>query len=99
MNTASVPFMSALLGLVVVGTSSVTERGGRHYAAPSTTRPGLAVNKPGRRGPFSLRQGAFPRLGFGWLGALSASRARAVSSAASARIAPATAARTFCAAH
>ena len=78
------------------------------YAAPSTpihtsftawAWVGLAVNKPGRRGPFSLRQGAFPRLGFGWLGALSASRARAVSSAASARIAPATAARTFCAAH
>ena len=66
-------------------------------AAPSTTRPGLAVNKPGRRGPFSLRQGAFPRLG--WLGALSASTASSVHSDAMARNAAAIVARTFAAAH
>lgn len=68
------------------------------YAAPSTTRPGLAVNKPGRRGPYlSLRQGAFPPA-FG-LGALSASRARAVISAASDRSACTSARLTASAAH
>ena len=76
------------------------------YAAPSTpihtsftawAWVGLAVNKPGRRGPFSLRQGAFPRLG--WLGALSASTASSVHSDAMARNAAAIVARTFAAAH